>query len=684
VIDPRDRDGYSAPAVEDRPSLVRKCAALFAANLLLFMGYRVAFLAFFAESGARASEAAVMLYGLRLDVALLAIEGLVIAVLSLVMRRLRARLVLVGLWAFTCLNLLAMVSNLLFFHERNQHLWENVVANLSQPGEMWTALEPFLFEYPTVPLAMVLGLVGGAILARRHARLHAGEHIDLWRPRALAGTVGMLVLLVALNLEAVPSQKRSALGHRRIDAASSKYYAQFGDYMLNQAVMNPLLDLVQYVPVMLTRNGQQPYRIDATSALRDTTGLLGLPATDARFPLLRTIEGEHGLGVRNVILLQVEGFGRNVLERDVADGPLTPHLRQLAQDGLLFPNVLQSFCATDGSTFAIVTSLHRTYAVSEGVSRFFPHEVNGRYGALARALGPAWPHHYFFAGFRQRIDDFLLFMGNQGYEAFGYEQLAARLGPNAPTASSGLGIYDGPFLDLVADQLVRSTQPFTAHVVTSTSHSPWQVPPGGGAPLQGPQAAFRYADDSIASFMERLRRELPAFDRTLFVIFGDHTSITFTDGMLERIRVPLILYAPALIGHGERWDDRRATRGSHVDIVPTILGLLDGAHPYAGVGVDLLAPGPVDRGVISSNYNASLYVRDGFALRFAPSNGNRDLFRVEPDEIVAKDISAEHPETARRLTREYTAVFETTDRLTREKRVFPGDEALGHGALAAW
>jgi len=669
--------------VGPRPSLVRKCVLLLTGNLILFMGYRIAFLAFFADPTARNAEVEVVLYGLRLDVALLAIEGIVIGVLSLAMRRLRARLVLVALWAFTCLNLFAIVSNLLFFHQRNQHVWENVIANVSQPRELWLALEPFLYEYPSVPLAVALGLVGGAILARRHARPHTGEHLDLWRPRAFVGAVGTLLLLLALNLEAVPSQKSGALGHRRIDAASSKYYAQFGDYMLNQAVMNPLLDLIQFVPVMLTRHGHH-YRIDAESALRETTALLALPAGDARFPLLRTIEGESGLGVRNVILLQVEGFGSNILERDVVDGPLTPHLRQLAQDGLLFPTVLQSFCATDGSTFAIVTSLHRTYAVSEGVSRFFPHEVNGRYGALARALGPRRRHHYFFAGFRQRIDDFLLFMGNQGYEAFGYEQLAARLGDRTATASTGLGIYDGPLLELVADQLVHAPQPFTAHVVTSTSHSPWQLPPGAGAPLQGPQATFRYADDSIGAFMERLRRELPAFDKTLFVIVGDHTSITFTDSMLERIRVPLILYGPALFGRGERWDDRRATRASHVDILPTILGLLEGSHPYAGVGINLLAPGPVERGVISSTYNSSLYVRDAYALRFAPSNGNHDLFKVAASEIVPKDVEAEQPEVARRLTREYVAVFETTDRLTREKRVFPGDDALGHEALAAW
>ena len=35
------------------------------------------------------------------------------------------------------------------------------------------------------------------------------------------------------------------------------------------------------------------------------------------------------------------------------------------------------------------------------------------------------------------------------------------------------------------------------------------------------------------------------------------------------------------------------------------------------------------------------------------------------------DLSAEHPEVAARLTREFLALYETADRLIRENRVFP-------------
>jgi hypothetical protein len=44
---------------------------------------------------------------------------------------------------------------------------------------------------------------------------------------------------------------------------------------------------------------------------------------------------------------------------------------------------------------------------------------------------------------------------------------------------------------------------------------------------------------------------------------------------------------------------------------------------------------------------------------------------VHGDELRPTDVSAQHPEVSRRLTREFLALYETTDRLMRENRVFP-------------
>jgi hypothetical protein len=120
-----------------------------------------------------------------------------------------------------------------------------------------------------------------------------------------------------------------------------------------------------------------------------------------------------------------------------------------------------------------------------------------------------------------------------------------------------------------------------------------------------------------------------------------------------------------------------------VDILPTILTLLDGEHRYGGMGSSLLEPRAGEAGLISSNYNNSLYIAEDFAMRYTPRKREIDVLAFADGELVARDVSAEHPGVTRRLMGEYLALFETADRLTREKRIFPLGEAPGRPTVAA-
>ena len=642
--------------------LVTKALQLLILNCGLFVGYRVLFLREFA--GGETGWSVTLLHGLRLDAALLAMELITIAVITVIRRRVRGGFVLGLLWACTLLNAASLVANFLFFRERNQHLWEMLLANIGRPDELYAAVEPFLDLHPMFFVALVAGILAIVLVARRHATLPAHEAWDLWRRPAFAAALGVVLGGLAVNLEAIPDQHGGHIGF-----TSSKYYMDLPDYVLNQAVVNPLFDLIRYyVPSMLTT---RHYKLDAPQALHASRKLMALPPPlDDRYPLLRMVHGEGGLGIESVVLLQVESLGTNVLERRVDGEWVMPYLHQLAEQSLYFPNVIQSFCATDGSTFATATSLHRTFGPSQGRSHFLPTEVNGHFGCLARVIGSRTHRHFFFEGFRQRSDDFVSFMNNQGYDAIGYRELHERLGDRAARESNDLGIYDGPLLREVAATLVATPGPFTAYVATATSHSPWRAPDDMPSRLDDPGLnTFRYTDQSVQAFVEALRAR-PDFDRTLFVIYGDHTGITFGSGLLERIRVPLILYNTALARQRGRWVDRTEAWASHVDILPTVLALLDGPHPYSGMGTSLL-DAPPDRGLISSSFVSSFYIKDGYALKYAPRGRDGQLFPIVDGEIVHQDVSAEHPDVVARLKREFLALYETSDRLVREKRVFP-------------
>ena len=89
-----------------------------------------------------------------------------------------------------------------------------------------------------------------------------------------------------------------------------------------------------------------------------------------------------------------------------------------------------------------------------------------------------------------------------------------------------------------------------------------------------------YTDWCLGQFMSTARSQ-PYFNHTIFVITADHTN-HINPNLYENYHVPLVLYAPALLSPA-RFD----TVGSQLDILPTILGLLNLETDHASFGRDL-------------------------------------------------------------------------------------------------
>ncbi len=652
-------------------------------NLVLFAVYRVAFLANFAAVNSSAEALRILLYGLRLDLALLGIELFLMALPAIITGRWYPRRRRIALWAITWIHGLACFSNILFYAERNQHFWEMLIANLTRPDQIYLAIEPFIYEHRALAAALLIGsllFLTLAVRASRSATQTAQEFDGPQRRRAVKWTLALLLLT---NLDPLAIKKNDwPLGWVVIPTAS-QYYMRFDNYLLNQSVINPVHDLVRYyLPANLAgllRSGSQGLRageLDPEEALQRTLKIQGITPTDFDYPLFRQVSSPNDLGIQNVIVLEVEGLSDSLIHHVAEDRPVMPFLQRISQESLYFNNIFQSADATDGSVFATATSLPKTF--SEIKTEFFvAYEVNGHFGSLPAILGSKDYSHYFLQAFRHRSDDFSSFMGNQGFNTYDFSDFESRLRDSHTTqpTSNALGVFDGPFLSESAEILSSSPGPFTAQLMTSTSHSPWSIPEGFPAPFSKRKLnTFHYVDKSLEDFFAELRSSLPDFDKTLIVIVGDHTSVTFGSGYFERIHVPLIFYSPVLQPHRNRWEEQLDTPGSHVDIIPTTLDLLGGQHNYAGMGMSLLREEARDRGILSGKRYSGLYIRDGFVFDYepySPPSERTKLYRVKEGEIVRRDISAEYPEVVQRMREEYLAQYETSRRLTREKRIFP-------------
>ncbi|OOZ42597.1 LTA synthase family protein [Solemya elarraichensis gill symbiont] len=647
-------------------------------TLAIYFVYRVIFIQLISPGTTHDDAMLIYLYGMRLDAALVAIELAVVTILFLLTRYFRLRAFASIIVALTFIHLLLAFSNLLFITERDQHLWEMFLANITSPEEILIAISPFLQLHLVLISTSILAAIVFSYFSHKATRHLPHTKLDLWKPRPRFRHALLLILLLSLSTLdplAHPVKKHWSLGWIPYPT-TSQFYMNFDGYQANQAVVNPLHDFVRfYLPATLTgMSSDKVDRIDRIEALSLSKELLGNNSLNENYPLLHKLEQKPELGLKNVIIIQVEGLSQSIIGRQQEGLEITPFLNQLSKKGLYFDNVVQSFNATDGAVFSTTTGVHKAF-FNQNWKYFLPVEVNGYFGSLPHLLGSDSYGHFSMHAFHNRREVFSSFMRNQGYESVDYLDFEKRLGGEEvmPEYSNALGIFDGIFLREAADILADIETPFTAHLITATTHSPWQVPDDAATPFKNKRTnSFHYLDQSIEAFIKAFREKSPSFEDTLFVIVADHTSVLYGKGMMERIRVPLFFYSPALEAMNTEWQQHPDHYESQVDIIPTILQLIDGDHNYSGLGNSLLSQNKPNAGAISSNRYESLYLKDNYVLRYSPfasAGEETQLFAIRDDEIIENDISNKYQDIVERLKREYFSLYETSSRLTSETSV---------------
>jgi phosphoglycerol transferase MdoB-like AlkP superfamily enzyme len=646
--------------------------AALAVNATIFFAYRLLFLHYFAAGIGFGEAARLCFSGLRLDLALLGYECALIGLLLLVRRRIRPDRLLLWLWALAGAHLFTCVANFATFAERGQNGGELLLPYITSPWQVFLAVGPFVRAHWVLMALFGIALAVYGWGGRRWSRRFPRDAIDLWQNKQTFGVVLLLSILPLLFILQPITRKPVWHGIQRsgwgVRVVQSKYFTTYSEHARNEAVINPLFEFVRVqVPAQLKH--KDDYRLSEAEASQIWRDLTGRPPTDPRFPLLTAIDGAPQSGIENIIVIQVEGLSRSLLDQERNGRAVMPFLRQLAREGLYFSNTFQNANFTSGGVFSALTGVpKRTF--DETSRRFTSFEMAANYASLAHVLGTSNYTHFFCEGFRQSWDDFMAFTSRQGCEAHGYGDFKKVLQRKnrLAGADSLLGICDGEFLQECAEIFLRCPTRFTAHCMTCTTHSPWAVPAGVAQRFDEPALnAFAYFDASLRVFCERMQSVPAVWEKTVLVVIGDHTSVTFSDNALERLRIPLIFYGPKVRASVER----SGVLASQVDVVPTALGLLESGHRYAGIGRNLLNAAARETGIVSGTTDKGLFLKDGFLLRYAPSSGDVRVNVVTNDTVLVEDVTAQQPELARRLKREYFSQIELAKRLAAERRIFP-------------
>ncbi|MFH1159211.1 MAG: LTA synthase family protein [Pseudomonadota bacterium] len=309
----------------------------------------------------------------------------------------------------------------------------------------------------------------------------------------------------------------------------------------------------------------------------------------------------------NIMLVTVESLsGKYLTDSAPAGYPLMPHINEIAAGSLFFTN----FYATGTRTVYGLSALTLSIPPIPG-NAIMRRTGSGGIFSLGKVLGrKGYVRNFIYGGYGS-FDKMNAFFGNNGYRVIDRSGFSGK----EITFSNTWGVCDE---DLFArairegDDAYREGRPFFNMLMTTSNHRPYTYPDGkinfpsgdGGRP-----GAVKYTDYAIGRLIAEAGKK-PWFDNTLFVIVADHAARSGGKKSLdpERYRVPLIIYAPAILS-----PQKIDGLASQIDVAPTLLGLMNMSYTSRFYGADIMKE-PPDRAYISTDRKLGYMTRDALVI----------------------------------------------------------------------
>ena len=330
----------------------------------------------------------------------------------------------------------------------------------------------------------------------------------------------------------------------------------------------------------------------------------------------------HSSLKKNVVIIIVESFAREyigALNKTLEGGKYkgyTPNIDKLISKSITFtrsysngrksidgmPSVLSSIPMFVEPFFLTPASMNHVSGIAsllagEGYETAFFHGAQrGSMGFMAFARSTGFKNYYG----REDYDNDKRFGGDDDFDGM-------------------WAIWDEPFLQYYATKMSEMNEPFMTAVFTASSHHPYVVPekyketfPEEGMIMH---KCIRYTDMALGKFFERASKE-SWFQNTIFVLTSDHTNMSDhaeyqTD--LGIFTAPIIIYVPGVTDKNPEMQDKIAQQ---IDILPTIMGLLNYQKPYFAIGIDVLNTPAEDTWAVNYLNGVYQYVKHGHVMQF--------------------------------------------------------------------
>jgi phosphoglycerol transferase MdoB-like AlkP superfamily enzyme len=368
---------------------------------------------------------------------------------------------------------------------------------------------------------------------------------------------------------------------------------------------------------------------------------------NAIFNPVQQIQVKEQFRKMNVVVLVLESFTEEASSISNTN-PLTNHFTPFI-DSLRRNSLFTEFSVANGkksiealpAIWGSIPSLEQPFVLT----KFASNKVYG----LPQILKDEGYHTSFFHGAPN---------GSMGFTALanlmGIDHYYGKNEFNNNSEFDGIwGIWDEPFLQYFGKKLGELPQPFFSTVFTLSSHDPFKVPQKYEKTLpEGPHPIFKtfsYSDSSLRAFFDKIKTE-PWFNNTLFIISADHTgsmpSIPEFSNGLGKFRIPIFFYAPGL-----NIAKKSEKVFQQLDILPTVLHILQYNKPFVSFGKDLLDENSKDFAI--NKFENYQYIYKDYLMKLDASYKGVELFEFRKDIRLEHNIIAQNVDLASKIENEF-------------------------------
>ncbi len=467
-------------------------------------------------------------------------------------------------------------------------------------------------SYPVVP--MTLGIIVVTLLITWYLFRHdlvRTEELKGWQWKAVVGPGYIAALLAAVGLLNFNTRFQDS-GNVYVNELQAN-----GRYKFYDAFVKNSLDYEQFY---ITRPDA-----DAEAFVHEVYGSTG--------DNLRTVQSGEGPEIRrNIVLITIESMSASYMERFGNTESITPVLDSLYRLGMAFDRVYATGNRTVRGLEAVTLSLPPCpgQSIIKRPNNAGMHST----GALLREKG--YNVTYFYGG-NSYFDNMETFFSGNGYDIVDQKSYS----PEEITFANIWGVCDEDAYRKVIRTLNEQSgegKPFFAHVMTVSNHRPFTYPAGKiRIPNDSKTRAggVLYTDYALGQFLAEASKQ-PWFDNTIFLITADHcaSSAGRTEIPLHKYHIPALIFAPGFVAPHE-------VGGivSQIDLMPTLLSLLNMDYDSHFYGRSIFDPGYINRAFIATYQDLGYLEGDTFTI-LSP------VRRYEQYRVVPTEANPHHLEPA--------------------------------------